>query len=168
MAEDQTKKPEENKEERASARALQDELSKHEKEREEYLDGWKRAKADFVNYKKEEAQRFEQFARLSNEALVVELLSVLDSFNLGLTMLGDNEPARKGMSLIKNQLEDLLKRHGFEKIAVRPGDSFDTSFHEAIGEAESDKTSGAVAEEVEAGYKLGGKVIRPARVKIAK
>ena len=53
---------------------------KCEKERDEYLNGWKRAKADFINYKKEEAERFREFAKFSNEALVSELIMVLDSF----------------------------------------------------------------------------------------
>ncbi len=72
------------------------ELRKCKKEREEYLDGWKRTKADFINYKKEEVKRFREFAKLSNEALVLELITVLDSFNLGLAVLED-KPAQKGM-----------------------------------------------------------------------
>ncbi|MCP6719870.1 MAG: nucleotide exchange factor GrpE [Patescibacteria group bacterium] len=146
----------------------QDKLTKCEREREEYLNGWRRAKADIINYKKEEGQRFEQFAKLSNGLLISELIIILDSFNLGLTVLEKDSPAQKGMSLIKNQLEGILKKYGLEKIIVRPGDSFDPNYHEAVSEIESDKQAGTVAEEVEGGYILGSKVIRPARVKLSK
>ncbi len=146
----------------------QDKLTRCEKEREEYLVGWKRAKADLINYKKEESQRFEQFAKLSNEVLMTELIAVLDSFDLSLTVLEKDNPAQKGIALIKSQLEGLLKKYGLEKIIVRPGDSFNPNYHEAIGEVESDKQAGVVAEETESGYILGDKVIRPVRVKLSK
>ena len=139
-----------------------------EKERDEYLDGWKRAKADFSNYKKEEAFRFEQFARLSNEAIVSELLVVLDSFRLGLAIAEEDNPAKKGMLLIKNQLEETLKKYGLEKILVKIGDTFNPSEHEAISEIASDAPPGTIAEEVETGYKLHTKVVRPTKVKLAK
>jgi len=95
-----------------------------EKEREEYLNGWKRAKADFINYKKEEAERFGEFARLSNEGLISELTTVLDSFELGLAVVDSSSPAHKGMLLIRNQLEDLLRKYGLEKITVKPASSY--------------------------------------------
>lgn len=146
----------------------QDRLAKCEKEKEEYLDGWRRAKANLINYKKEEGQRFGQFAKLSNELLIAELITTLDSFNLSLTVLDKDKPAQKGMSLIKNQLEGILKKYGLEKIVVRSGDSFDPNYHEAVGEVESDKPVGIIVEEIEKGYALNGKVIRPARVKLSK
>ncbi len=157
----------EDKEQKDELKELKEALAKCEKEREEYLNGWKRARADFINYKKEETDRFREFAKLSNEALISELIAVLDSFNLGLTVLED-KPAQKGMILIKNQLESLLKKYGLEKISVKPGDNFDPSRHEALGEVESKESAGAVAEVVEAGYTLNGKVIRPTRVNLSK
>ncbi|OGG38084.1 nucleotide exchange factor GrpE [Candidatus Jorgensenbacteria bacterium GWA1_49_17] len=150
---------------------------KCEKERDEYLNGWKRAKADFINYKKEEAERFREFAKFSNEALVSELIMVLDSFSLGLAVLsaeggsasgGENKPAEKGMRLIKNQLEETLKKYGLEKITVKPGDVFDPAFHEGLKEVESVAPPGTIAEGIDIGYALNGKVIRPARVNLSK
>lgn len=91
------------KKEKRTPEELEKVLKKCEEEREEYLNGWKRAKADFINYKKEEAERFVQFAKMANETLVSELLVILDSFNLGLTVLKNDEPAEKGMRLIKSQ-----------------------------------------------------------------
>jgi molecular chaperone GrpE len=158
--------------EKKDAKNPADRLRKCEEEKEEYLNGWKRTRADFINYKKEEAERFKTFAKLSNEALVSELIAVLDSFNLGLTVLSaegsGNKSAEKGMRLIKSQLEDILKKYGLEKIVVKAGDVFNPSLHEALGETESQSPAGTIAEEVERGYTLAGKVIRPTRVNLAK
>ncbi len=144
------------------------ELEKCQKERDEYLAGWQRAKADFSNYRKDETARFSEFARLSNEGLISELTTVLDSFELGLTVVEDSSPAYKGMLLIRNQLEDLLRKYGLEKISVKPGQDFDPGREEAVGEIESKEKPGTVAEEAERGYILNGKVIKPARVKLSK
>lgn len=147
---------------------MEEKIAKLEKEKGEYLDGWKRAKADLINYKKEEAQRVGHFVKFSNEVLVSELIAVLDSFELSSSVLAETDPARKGIVLMKNQLEDLLKRHGLEKIQVKHGDRFDPNLEEAVGEANSAEPPGTITEEVSSGYKLHGKVIRPVRVKVAK
>ncbi len=149
------------------------ELEKLQKEKEEYLNGWKRAKADLINYQKDEAKRFEEIVNYSREMVIGDLVAVLDSFELALRA----EPNNDGLQRIKIQLEDSLKKYGLEKIKVSPGDALDTNLHESIGEievkdAESGKTysidSGQVAAEVSSGYKLKNKVIRPARVKLSK
>jgi molecular chaperone GrpE len=146
----------------------EDKLAKLEQEKEEYLNGWKRAKADLINYKKEEAERLENFAKFSNEVLMTELLVILDSFELGLSVVAENDPARKGMELIKSQLEEALRKNGLERIRVKRGEPFDTKEMEAVSETSSGEPPGAVAEEVSGGYKLHGKVIRPVRVKVSK
>lgn len=143
-------------------------LATCEKTRDEYLDGWKRAKADFLNYKKDEAARAETLAKFANEALLADLLYVLDSFDLGLATVDEKDHARKGMELIRAQLEEILRRHGMERVQVKSGDAFDPSRHEAVGEIEAGVPPGAVAEEVGAGYLLHGKIVRPARVKLSK
>lgn len=146
------------------------ELEKCRKERDEYLDGWKRAKAELANYKKDEAKRFEAIIRFANEALIKEAIAVLDSFDLALiSSEGDaDKKQQKGLYLIRQQLEDILKQQGLERIVVLVGQKFDPNFQEAIVEVESGSTPGTVVEEVEKGYLLNGKLIRPARVKIAK
>jgi len=158
----------EKKRDKKTGEELKKGLEKCEKERDEYLDGWKRAKADFINYRKEEAERFQEFAKLSNESLILELLAVLDSFDLGITILKDDNPAEKGMRLIRSQLEDTLKKYGLEKIAVKPGDDFNPALHEGLGEVESAEPPGKITEEIEPGYALNGRVIRPARVNLSK
>lgn len=145
------------------------ELDQCKREREEYLDGWRRAKADLINFKKEEAERLSALLRTGNENIIRDLITVLDSFDLGIIATGESNPAvMKGMVLIKTQLEDILKRHGLEKIAVTKGEMFDPAKHEAIGEMDSEYPEGAVAEEVERGYRLYDRVIRAARVRVSK
>ena len=146
------------------------ELARFQRERDEYLDGWKRAKADLINYKKDEAKRFEQIARFSNEILIRDLIVVLDSFDLALISLEEEseKKTQKGLYLIRQQLEDILKQQGLERVIVSVGNAFDPALHEAIASVESDKPSGIVVEEVERGYLFNGKLIRPARVKVSK
>src|SRR3989344_301842 len=118
----------------------EDELAKCKKQAEEYLNGWKRAQADFINYKKDETRRFQEFAKFANEALVRELLAVLDSFELALASLDEKNPAQKGVYIMKSQFEHALKAQGLEEITLNVGtDVFDPAFHEAVGEVESDK-----------------------------
>jgi len=169
MAEETQKNNEEELKEEEKPEKI-DELSKCQKERDEYLDGWKRAKADLINYKKDEAKRFEVVIKFSNEGLIRDLVSVLDSFDLALIALenGADSKKEKGLYLIRQQLKDILKQNGLERIIVFIGQPFDPSLQEAIAELESDKPSGIIIEEVERGYLLNGKLIRPARVKVAK
>ena len=72
-------------------------LKKCEAERQEYLDGWKRARADFINYQKDEARRFEEFAKFASAALLEDLLLVLDSFDLAIAEHAKNKGDIKGM-----------------------------------------------------------------------
>ena len=139
-----------------------------ERERDEYLNGWKRAKADLANYKKEEADRAAAVARFSQELLISDLLAVIRSFQVGLAAWREETAEKNGMSLIFAQFLDTLKRHGLEKISVETGGLFDPETQEAVETVETDKPPGRVAEEVETGYTLHGKVIKPAKVKIAK
>jgi molecular chaperone GrpE len=145
-------------------------ISKCQREKDEYLDGWKRAKAELINYKKDEAKRFEQIAKFSNEILIRDLIVVLDSFDLALVSLGEEgeEKKQKGLYLIRQQLEDILKQQGLERVVVSVGKEFDPNLHDAVASVESDKPSGTITEEVERGYFLNGKLIRAARVKVAK
>jgi molecular chaperone GrpE len=134
----------------------------------EYLAGWQRAKADFANYKKDEIQRFEEFAKYSSADIIKEFIIVLDSFDLALAALQKNGPVEKGVYMIRTQIEDILKKRGIEKIEIKTGSDFDPSISEAIAFVESEEPEGTVLEEIEAGYKLYEKVLRPARVKISK
>lgn len=149
--------------------SLEEKLQKCEVERKEYLDGWQRAKADYVNYKNEEGRRMEDMARFITAGFVQDILPVLDSFDLALhSSKGVAPEVERGILLIRTQFEDVLKRRGTEGIKVTPGDIFNPEIHESIGEVDSDFSEGVVAEEVQRGYILRGKVLRPARVRLAK
>lgn len=139
-----------------------------EKQRDEYLAGWQRAKADLLNYKKEEAARLEEFAKYHNADFVLELVSILDNFDLGLAALEKQGPVEKGIYMIRAQTEDILKKRGLERIEVKKGGEFDPAVMEAVAEVDSDLPEGKVVEEIEAGYRLYDKILRPARVKTSK
>ena len=150
-------------------KSLKEDLEKISKEKDEYLDGWRRSKADLLNYKKEELKRLEEMAKFGNEELIRDLMAVLDSFGLAIVTLEKaGDKAEKGVYLIKTQLEDILRRRGLEKIKVSTGDKFDPRHHEAVGSIEGSGESGNIAEEVETGYMLYNKVLRPSRVKLFK
>ncbi len=158
-------------------RAAETELEKCQRERDEYLAGWKRAKADFLNYQKDEKRRLEEFLKFVQAGLIEDLLPVLDSFDLALRQAqgeatsvqgtpSDNQ--LRGFLLIKLQLDDILKKRGLEPIKS-VGEKFNPEFHEAILTIE-DKTkeSDTIIEEIQKGYLLNGQVLRPAKVKITK
>jgi molecular chaperone GrpE len=144
------------------------ELEEVKKQRDDYLAGWQRAKADFVNYKREEMVHLEEVARYGSEDLIKDLITVLDNFDLGLRSLEKNGPVEKGVYLIRSQIEDILKKRGLEKVVIHPGDPFDPSVAEAMTEIESDKPPGTIVEEIEPGYRLHDKMLRAARVIVSR
>jgi molecular chaperone GrpE len=147
---------------------LTEKLAASEKQRDEYLDGWKRAKADFINYKKDELRHLEDVAKYASTELVMDMIGILDNFDLGLRQLEKAGSVEKGIYIIRTQMEDILKRRGLERVSVKVGEPFDPKIAESIATAESDKPSGTILEEIEPGYKLHDKIIRPARVKVSK
>ncbi|TSC82378.1 MAG: molecular chaperone GrpE [Parcubacteria group bacterium Gr01-1014_20] len=151
-----------------NSESLEKKLEQAEKEKNEYLLGWQRAKADFINYKKEELKRLEEIAKYGLEDLVGELVTVMDNFDLGLAALEKSGPVEKGIYMIRSQIADILKKRGLEKIEVAAGDPFNPGTAEAITEIESDRPPGSIVEIIEPGYRLNGKMLRAARVKISK
>lgn len=137
---------------------LKKKLKQCRKEKEEYLFQAQRAKADLINYRRRQEQALEEFRKFGQSGFVAELLPLMDS----LSAAGDNEHLQP----IKNQLEQLLKKRGLTEIKAK-GEKFNPNFHEAMEMAEGDE-SGVVLEEIQKGYLLGDKVLRPAKVKVAK
>lgn len=155
-------------EESDEVRELKAKMEKLEKERDEYLGGWQRAKADFANYKKDESQRLDEIVKYSGKEMIVEFISVMDSFDLALATLEKQGPVEKGIYMIRAQFGDVLKKRGLERIGCKQGDKFDPAIHEAIAEVDSELPAGAVVEEIEAGYRLFEKVLRATRVTVSK
>jgi len=142
---------------------------KIKRECEEYLDGWKRAKAELINYKNDELKRVSEIVRFAGEDIAHDMVEILDSFDLCIASLSaDNPSLAKGVYMIRTQLEDALKRKGMERIIVSVGRQFDPGLHEAISTVQSDKPPGIVIEEIEKGYMWNGKLLRPARVVVSK
>ena len=141
---------------------------KHKKN--EYLENWKRERASFLNYKKEEGERMNKVIEFANQALILEVLNVLDNIYIAEEKLPKdlekNEWVR-GILNIKNQILEFLKNQRVERIDCLKKD-FDPNFHEAVEMTESSSKSGIIIKEIKKGYILNGKVIRPAKVKIAK
>ncbi len=150
------------------ANELEAELAAAERQRDEYLAGWQRAKADFLNYKKEEMARLQDAIKYGSEDLVKDLISVLDNFDLALRSLERSGPVEKGIYLIRSQIEDILKKRGLARMEIKPGDPFDPATMEAMTETPSDLPPGTVAEEIEPGYRLHEKVLRASRVILSK
>ncbi|HUW71776.1 MAG TPA: nucleotide exchange factor GrpE [Candidatus Humimicrobiaceae bacterium] len=150
---------------------LQKKIEELEKQKTENLAGWQRARADFLNYKKEEMERIEQFLKYGEEEFILKILPILDNFDLAEKKLTEemrNDESVKGFLQIKAQILDFLKSHGVEEMKVM-GEKFDPNFHEAVELiAEQNKESGSIIEETQKGYKINGRLLRPARVKVVK
>ena len=136
---------------------------------DEYLNGWKRAKADLANNQAAEGKRLAEFAKFVGEGMMKDLIAVLDSFALAADAIPETNDAHKGILVIQSQLEEALKKHGLEKITAVVGDVFDPAKHEAMALVDGNgKPPETVAEEIGKGYALNGKVLKPARVTVTK
>src|SRR3989338_263024 len=122
---DKDKDPKEEAGSRKDRKDSKDELKKAKAERDEYLDGWKRAKADLINYKRDELRRLEQVVQFANEEMINDVIIVLDSFELAIASMEKDNPAEKGTHMIMSKLQDVLKKRGVSRIEVNEGDKFD-------------------------------------------
>ena len=136
-------------------------------ERDEAIDRWKRAAADFDNYKKRAHREREEYVALANERLVKELLPILDDLERALVAATEHQEAalEDGVRLVHRALAGLLERNGLREIET--AGAFDPHVHEALLSQPSDAAEGSVIEVVQKGYRLGDRVLRPARVVVA-
>ena len=142
---------------------------------EEYLNNWKRERADFINYKKDEAKRMEEFLKFSTEGIIMELVDVIDGIEVARNNLPDSKELKEwtgGFDSSLDKLDKFLKKFGVEKINIEGDPStgsgqvnFDPLLHEAVEVQDKD---GDKIEEIRPGYTMHGKVIRPVRVRIVK
>ena len=145
----------------------EDQLAALEAERDEAIDHWKRAAADFDNFRKRAARERDEYVTLANERLVKELLPILDDLERALAAVGEHEEAtvEEGVRLVHRSLASLLQRNGVEEIST--DGPFDPYVHEALLSQPSEAEEGSVIDVVQKGYRLGDRVVRPARVVIA-
>ncbi|MEA3293235.1 MAG: nucleotide exchange factor GrpE [Patescibacteria group bacterium] len=165
------KKEEEKKKETKLTKSIKEKLKICQKEKDEYLAGWQREKANFLNYKKEGGKEMEKIIKYINQRLILKILLTLDTIFLA----ESNMPKElkedewvNGILQTKNQLQSILKEEGVEEIETNDR-KFDPVFDEAIEEVQKDGIeSGMIIEEIKKGYKIGDRVIRPSQVRIAK
>jgi molecular chaperone GrpE len=134
---------------------LRERLKKAVEEKQEYLEGWQRARADFANYKREEAGIHSDKEERTKAGLIEELLPVLDTLELS-----RKHSASKDMELVEKQFLDALKKLGVEKFGS-VGEEFDPHRHEALAQQTEEHKIISVER---SGYKIGNKIIRPAQV----
>ena len=138
-----------------------------EKERDEFLADLQRVAADFENYRKRVAREQENLAARAHERLVKELLPVLDDMERALRAAEEHEEAtlEEGVRLVHRELEEALAKEGLTEIEANG--TFDPHVHEALLSQPSDAEDGAIIEVLQKGYRLGDRVLRPARVVIS-
>jgi molecular chaperone GrpE len=126
-----------------------------------------RLAADFENYKKRAARERQEYVALANERLIAELLPILDDLERALSAAEQHEEGQleEGVELVHRSLAGLLKRHGVQPISTEG--KFDPHVHEALLSQPSEAEEGSVIDVVQKGYKLGDRVVRPARVVVA-
>jgi molecular chaperone GrpE len=153
------------------AEAVSDEIGRLRAERDEYLDHLRRLQADFDNFRKRMMRDQTSHLERATSGLIEQLLPVLDTFELALINTSgpnagtDAERLRKGVELVYSELRGVLEKAGLERIEAK-GKPFDPEEHEAVMSIEDDGEPG-VRDVVRTGYRLKGRVLRPAMVKVA-
>lgn len=146
-------------------------LQKATDERDGLQDQLLRAMADFQNFRKRVLQENDQMRAFATERLVTQLLPVLDNFERTIAAFEGGAPAEsvmEGIKAVDRQMRSILESHNVARIKAE-GEPFDPEIHEAIAMENSEEhPEGTVLNELEAGYRMGEKVIRPARVRVSK
>ena len=144
--------------------ALKQALAEEKEKAEGYLANWQRVQADFINYKRRNEQEREEFNKFANSVLILNLLPVLDDLERAFASVPPR-PAKPGwvdgIRLIERKLRTSLEAQGLSQIKAL-GEPFDPHLHEAIRQDKGKE--GIVIEEVQKGYKLHDRVIRPTMV----
>jgi len=157
---------------------LKEKLEQCQEEKQANLTGWQRAQADFINYRRRQEEQMGEWSKMFGEGLIKDLLPVLDTLDaseLQTSVEKDDNPTQpplnlrggeEGLKKTRNQLMKILAKHGLVEMKS-VGEKFNPQYHEAIEQVEGGE-EGIVAEEVQKGYLLNGKVIRVAIVKVNK
>jgi molecular chaperone GrpE len=143
-------------------------LARAKEDAQKYLANWQRAEADFSNYKKRTEQERDELRRFGNVSLIINLLPVIDDFERAFSSLDSHLASLSwfdGIYLIYRKLQQLLENAGVKPIESE-GQTFDPRYHEAVAHVEGE--DGKVLSEVQRGYKLHDRVLRPAMVVVGK
>jgi molecular chaperone GrpE len=144
-----------------------DQLGALQAERDELFDRLQRVAADFDNFRKRAAREQADTVARANERLVKELLPVLDDLGRALEAAAEHEEAKleEGVRLVHRSLVSLLEREGLEPIETEG--RFDPHVHEALLSQPSEEDEGSILQVIQPGYRLGDRVLRPARVVVS-
>ncbi|MHB9094883.1 MAG: nucleotide exchange factor GrpE [Eubacteriales bacterium] len=147
----------------------QGEVEKYQAKADEYLQLLQRVQADFDNFRRRTAQEREDLSRYCSMRLATNLLPILDNFERALKVSGEDvNQYMEGMELIYRQFKGILEKEGIKEMDT-VGKEFDPNFHEAVMQAPSEEhPDNTVVEQLQKGYFLADRVIRPAMVKVAK
>jgi molecular chaperone GrpE len=144
---------------------LKEKIKKLEAEKSEYMNGWQRERADFVNFKKRADEEKKEYIRFANESLLEEMLTVLESFDMAFMNKEQwnsvPENWRVGVEYIHSQLIKILDENGLKEFVPKAGDKFDPHLHvaEDVTTVEDKTQDGAVISLKKKGYMMNGKVI---------
>lgn len=148
---------------------LREKLKKCTTEKQEYLAGWQRAKADLINAKRDFEEQKKDWVKFAKGDLIIQIIPILDSFDMAFKNIeGVPEQWLKGVEHIYNQFLFVLKENGVEQINPKEGDSFDINKHisaETV-RVEKENQSGKIISVLQKGYELNGKVLREAKVRV--
>jgi molecular chaperone GrpE len=144
--------------------SLEEELEAAKKKAEEYLASWQRVQADFINYRRRSEQEKQEFNRFANASLVCNILPVLDDLERALAAVPEahaDDDWVEGIRLVERKFKTVLEGQGVKPILCL-GMQFDPHFHEALRKDRGEE--GMVIGELQKGYMLNDKLLRPARV----
>ncbi len=136
---------------------------------EEHWDKFLRSAADMENYRKRVAREREETVRNTRETVISALLPALDNLERALAHSPAGTALQEGLLQVQKQFQRALAEFGLEEITARPGDSFDPKVHEAVSHVESGEyPDGVILEQLQSGYRVGDRLLRPARVAVSK
>lgn len=160
-----------NEGEKSEVELIREEFEKIKAQNDEHLKGWQRAKADYLNLKKETEKKSLELVQYANAGLILQVLPIYENFKSAWEYISEEDRKKDwvvGVGHIKKQLEDLLHSLGLEPIKT-VGEKFDSTLHEAVGtEKMEGKEDDEIIKEVRGGFRLYGKVLEIAKVIVVK
>lgn len=159
------------KDQKITIEELTEALKRAEAKSAEHLAGWQRARADYSNFKKEQERRQAEIIQFANAAFMAEVLPIYSHFKLALAHFPEEERKSDwlvGLLQIQKQFQEFLKKYQIEEIKT-VGEQFDHHQHEAVSHEQKEGfEEDTIFEEVQPGYRLDGKVLLPAKVRVAR
>ena len=146
-----------------------DELEQFKAQAAENWDKFLRATADLDNYRKRVARDRDELVRNTRESVISTFLPALDNLERALNHSEAGTSLHEGLLQIQKQFERALADFGVTEVVAKPGDTFDPAVHEAVSQVESaEHSEGTIVEQLHSAYKIGDRLLRPARVVVSK